>query len=73
MRYDFDVNYKDISERISALTREIRNLQEMNTRYWSENKHIQRLGRAAHEARQLRLEQIKAELSTTLKRTDQRS
>jgi len=30
-RYDFNMDYKDISERIALLTQEIRDLQQMNT------------------------------------------
>jgi hypothetical protein len=64
------VDYKDISERIALLTQEIRNLQEMNARYCKESEHTRRISRAAHEARALRLLQIKDDLSRMMaKRT----
>ena len=63
LRYDFSVEYRDISERIALLTQEIRDLQEMNARYCTESEHTRRIKRAAHEARALRLLQIKEELS----------
>jgi hypothetical protein len=63
------VDYKDISERIAFLTQEIHDLQEMNARYSKETEYTRRISRAAHEARALRLLQIKEELSRMLKRT----
>jgi hypothetical protein len=72
--YDFDVDYKDISERIALLTQQIRDLQEMNARYCKESEYTRRISRVAHGARELRLLQIKAELSRMmLMRTDQGS
>jgi hypothetical protein len=64
------MDYKDISERIALLTQEIRDLQDMNARYWKETEYTQRVSRAAHEARELRLLQIKEELERMMpKRT----
>jgi len=57
------VDYKDISERIALLTQEIHDLQEMNARYWKQSEHTRRISHAAHESRELRLRQIKEELS----------
>jgi hypothetical protein len=57
------MDYKDISERIGLLTREIRDLQEVNAQYSKQNEGNQRIGRAAHESRELRLRQIKEELA----------
>jgi hypothetical protein len=74
VRYDFDVNYKDISECIALLTQEIRALQERNARYCKETEYTRRISRAAHEARELRLRQIKEELTRMmLMRSDQGS
>ena len=63
-RYDFRMDYKDISERIALLTREIRDLQH------SEDNH--RRDRASHDQRELRLRQIKAELSRMMSKPTQR-
>jgi len=64
------MDYKDISERIALLAQEIRDLQEMNARYWKQSERTRRLGRATHENRELRLRQIREELSRMmLKRT----
>ena len=61
--YDFCVDYKDISERIVLLTQEIHDLQEMNARYWKQSEYTRRISRAAHESREIRLRQIREELS----------
>jgi hypothetical protein len=60
-RYDFSVDYKDISERIALLTQEIRDLQRMQ---W--------MDRASREQRQLRLKQITEELSRMMLKPTQR-
>jgi hypothetical protein len=57
------MEYKDISERVAFLAQEIRVLREMNTQYSKQNEGNQRTSRATHEARALRLLQIKEELS----------
>ena len=57
------MDYKEISERIALLTQEIHDLQEMNARYWKQSEHSRRLGRAIHENREIRLRQIREELS----------
>jgi hypothetical protein len=62
------MDYKDISERIAVLTREIRDLQEMNDQYSKQSEGNQRIGRAAHESRELRLRQIKEELSRMMQK-----
>ena len=41
------MNYADISERISTLMQEIREIREMNARYWDLNVQTQ-ADRAAH-------------------------
>jgi len=66
------MDYKDISERIALLTQEIRDLQDMNGQYRKQSEHTRRISRATQEARQLRLLQIKEELSRMMrKRTAQ--
>jgi hypothetical protein len=60
-RYDFSVDYKDISERIALLTQEIRDLQRMQ---W--------MDRASREQRELRLKQITEELSRMMLKPTQR-
>ena len=60
-RYDFSVDYKDISERIALLTQEIRDLQRMQ---W--------MDRASREQRELRLKQIKQELLGMMLKPTQR-
>jgi hypothetical protein len=57
------MDYQEISERIALLTQEIRDLQEMNARYWKLSERTRRLGRAIHENQELRLRQIREELS----------
>ena len=64
------MHYEDISGRISTLTQEIREIQEMNAQYWELNQRTQQ-ERAAYEARALRLLQIKEELARMMK-TSQR-
>jgi hypothetical protein len=64
------VRNEDISGRISSLTQEIREIQEMNARYWELNVRTQQ-DRAAYQARALRLSQIKEELARMMK-TSQR-
>ena len=60
--YDFNVDFQDISKRLDDLMKEIREIQEMNARYWELS--VQTQGqRAAYDARQLRLLQIKEELA----------
>jgi hypothetical protein len=54
------MDYKDIAERIARLTQEIRDLQRMNASHSDGN---QRISRASHGERELRLKQIKEELS----------
>ena len=64
------MDYKEISERIALLTQEIRVLEGMNARYWKQTEYTRRISRAAHESREIRLRQIKEELSRMmLKRT----
>jgi uncharacterized small protein (DUF1192 family) len=65
-RYDFSMDYKDISERIALLTQEIRDLQEMTPAYPKQSESNQRTSRASREARELRLRQIKEELSSLM-------
>ena len=57
------MDYKDISERIALLTQEIRDLQRMNATYSKQSEGSQRTSRASHEERELRLRQIREELS----------
>jgi hypothetical protein len=70
--YDFGVDYTDISERISTLMQEIRDIREMNARYWEVNVQTQ-AERAAHAAREIRLLQIKEELSRMMDRSQQKA
>ena len=63
------MDYKDISERIALLTQEIRELQQMNEPYQSDGS---RGNRASHEQRELRLKQIKEELSRMMSKPTQR-
>ena len=65
--YDFDVDHKDISERIAHLMQQIRDLQEMNARYCKETEYTRRISRVAHGARELRLQQIKEELAQMMR------
>ena len=58
----FSMDYKDISERISLLTQEIRDLQRMDTALHCDGS--QRISRASRpKERELRLRQIREELS----------
>jgi len=66
------MDYKDISERIALLTQEIRELQDMNEQYSKLSEGNQKTGRAAHELRELRLRQIKEELSRMMLKPTQR-
>ena len=66
------MNYTDISERISTLMQEIRDIREMNARYWDLNVQTQ-AERAAHAAREIRLLQIKEELSRMMKMPQQKA
>ncbi len=61
------VDYKDISERIALLIQEIRDLRKKNAQYCKGNGNSRTMNRTAHEARQLRLQQIKEELSHMMK------
>ena len=58
------MDYKDISERIALLTQEIRELQRIEP---SDGNH-----RTNHEQRELRLKQIKEELSKMMLKPTQR-
>ena len=60
-----DANY--VSERLTSLKREIRDLQDFNGRHSIRNKHTA-LDNSARASRQERLLQIKRELSDMLKR-----
>jgi hypothetical protein len=70
--YDFKVDYRDISQRISVLKQEIRDIREMNEQYL-ERKVQTQTERAAHDAREIRLLQIKEELSKMIKESQQRA
>ena len=70
--YNFSVDYQDISERISTLMQEIRDIREMNAQYWELNVQTQ-AERAAHAAREIRLLQIKEELSRMMKMSQQKA
>jgi len=61
------VDFKRISERVAGLRQEIRDLQGMDSQYWVMNQHTQ-IDESAHEVRQLRLLQIRDELSSMLKK-----
>jgi len=68
------MDYQDISESIALLTREIRDLQEKNAQYCKGNGNARDMNRTAHNARELRLQQIKEELSHMMRmRTDKHS
>ncbi len=66
------MDYKDISERIAVLTQEIRELQRMNEPYSMHSDGSHRIDRASHEQRELRLKQIKEELSRMMSKPTQR-
>jgi hypothetical protein len=72
MRYDFSMDYKDLSQRIALLTQEIRDLQQINAPYPNQSDSHHRIDRASHEQRELRLKQIKEELSRMMPRPTQR-
>jgi hypothetical protein len=68
------VDYKDISERIALLMQEIRQLQEKNAQYCKGTGNTRNVTRTAHDARELRLQQIKEELAQMMRmRTDRHS
>ena len=67
MRYDFNMDYKDISERIALLTQEIRDLQRIE-----QSDSNDRINRTSHEQRELRLKQIKQELLGMMPKATQR-
>ena len=71
-RYDFGMDYKDIAERIALLTQEIRDLQRMNEPHSTQSEGKQRMDRASREQRELRLKQIKQELSGMMSKPTQR-
>ena len=71
-RYHFSMDYKDISERIAVLTQEIRELQRMNEPYLMHSDGSHGIDRASHEQRELRLKQIKEELSRMMPKPTQR-
>ena len=66
------MDHTDISERVSTLMREVRDIREMNARYWELNVQTQ-AERAAHAAREIRLLQIKEELSKMMKMPQQKA
>ena len=66
------MDYKDISERIALLTQEIRDLQRMDTPYLKQSEGNHRISRASHEERELRLKQIKEELSRMMLKPTER-
>jgi len=66
------VDYRDISERISTLMQEIRDIRGMNEQYLELNVQTQ-TERAAHAAREVRLLQIKEELARMMKESRQRA
>jgi hypothetical protein len=72
MRYDFNMDYKDIAERIALLTQEIRDLQRMNEPPLNGQQGKQRMGRASREQRELRLKEIKQELLGMMLKPTQR-
>ena len=55
------MDYKDIAERITLLTQEIRDLQRMNEPH-STHEGKPRMDRSSREQRELRLKQIRQEL-----------
>jgi len=70
--YLFEAKLKDISERIALLTQEIRDLQRMNEPHSTHSEGNHRIDRASHEQRELRLRQIKEELSRMMLKPTQR-
>ena len=70
--YDFSVDYRDISQRISVLKQEIQDIRELNEQYL-ERKVLTQTERAAHDAREIRLLQIKEELSKMIKESRQKA
>jgi hypothetical protein len=67
VRYHVTVDYKDISERIALLMQEIRQLPEKNAQYCKGAGNTRGVNRTAHDARELRLQQIKEELSQMMR------
>ena len=70
-RYDFNMDYRDISERIALLTQEIRDLQRINSAYPNQSDGSP-LNRTSYEQRELRLKQIKQELLGMMSKPIQR-
>ena len=60
---------RDISERISTVRQEIRDLEEMNARYRTRSEH-NRTEKSDYLSRQLRLSQIKEDLAIMIKQLD---
>lgn len=68
------MDYRDISERIALLMQEMRDLEGENARYCKGTRNIRDMNRTAHDARELRLQQIKEELSRMMRmRADKHS
>ena len=67
------MDYKEISERIALLMQEVRDLQQMNARYCQQSEYTRRINRPAHETREIRLLQIKEELSRMRKMSQQKA
>jgi uncharacterized protein (DUF1499 family) len=57
----------DISNRLSSLKEEMKDLQDSNAR-WSRLDASSRIGRSEHQSRRNRLEEIKVELAGMLSR-----
>ena len=66
------MDYKDISERIALLTSEIRELQRIDEPPSAHSEGKQGMDRASREQRELRLKQIKEELSRMMSKPTQR-
>ena len=66
------MDYQDISKRISTLMQEIRDIRELSARYWALNVQTQ-AERAAHAEREIRLLQIKEELSRMMKMSQKKA
>ena len=65
--YDEGMDTKYIAERLAIIRNEIRELRELNARYWTRAKHGQ-VEESAYRNRQLRLCQIKEELALIRKK-----
>jgi hypothetical protein len=63
--YDGVMDATDISSRLSSLKEEMRDLQESNAR-WDRLDRASQIGRAQHQSRRNRLEEIKVELASML-------